>query len=95
MEALKDRAALPSLRWGCCVTRRDAVEPALILHAIITAVTNNPAGAAEMGEELMERCTETKAVATRLWRETARPRPQRMRSSSGCEFAARTRIEEI
>jgi hypothetical protein len=50
--------------------------------------------ATEMGEELMERCTETKAVGLGFG---GRPpgRPQRTRSSSGREFAARTRIEEI
>jgi hypothetical protein len=64
------------------------------LHAIITAATNNPAGAAEMGEELMERCTETEAVRLGFG-ERPPGRAQRTRSSSGRELAARTRIEEI
>jgi hypothetical protein len=47
-----------------------------------------------MGEELMERCTETEAVRLGFG-ERPPGRAQRTRSSSGRELAARTRIEEI
>ena len=74
MDGTKGSATLLTMGLPSAQTRRCRASSNLARHH--NGGYKQSGRATEMGEELMERCTETKAVALRLSRETARPRPQ-------------------